>query len=369
MHFMKYTSLLLACLGLAGQLYGQPSPYFEMSPEGMARLTQAGASHFAELALACLEQEYPNKLNQTLAGPSQLERPKQLHPAFYGCFDWHSSVHGSWMLVRLMRTFPGLPEEEAIRRLLNRLLSRKNLRAEADYLERESKSWERMYGWAWLLKLYEETDSWKDGDARDWAKALEPLVEVVVSRMEAFLPKQAVPVRTGVHPNTAFGLAFGLDYARHAGNRQLEDLLVERAKTYYANDTDWPAHWEPSGEDFLSPGLIEADLMQRVYQGGTYKRWFRRFVSRKERETWYDPVQVSDRSDPKIVHLDGLNLSRAWCFFGIAGALNKAKDRDPLLEAAREHLRASLPHVASPYYEGSHWLGTFAVYALTSYGR
>lgn len=364
---MKHLFLFLLWAAGWHMILAQETAFYRLDETGKARLTREGASHFAGLALSCLEQEYPNKLNQTLANESQLGSPRELHPAFYGCYDWHSSVHGCWMLVRLMRKFPGLPEEAEIRRLLNRLLSRRNLREEAEYMERESKSWERMYGWGWLLKLYEETDGWRDPDARDWANALEPLVAVIVGRLEAFLPNQAIPVRTGVHPNTAFGMAFALDYAWHAGDRKLEKLLVERAKTYYHADTGWPARWEPSGEDFLSPGLIEADLMQRIYEGGTYKRWFKRFVSRRDRDAWYEPVDVSDRADPKIVHLDGLNLSRAWCFYGIAGALNKDKDREPLLEAAREHLAASLPYVASPHYEGSHWLGTFAVYALTSY--
>jgi hypothetical protein len=275
------------------------------------------------------------------------------------------------MLVRLLRLFPDLPEKNVIRTALGKNLTAGNLRAEADYFGRpNSKSFERAYGWAWLLKLAEELHIWDDADARQWSKNLRPLAEVIVDRYLAFLPKQTYPIRSGVHPNTAFGLAFALDYARTVGDKRLGELIEKRSRDYYARDVAAPAAWEPDGADFLSPSLEEADLMRRVLAPAEFRAWFNRFLpdlAKGEPKTLLAPATVTDRSDPQLVHLDGLNLSRAWCMRGIAAAL-AANDpaRKNLLRSAARHADAALGHVASGEYVGEHWLASFAVYLLTA---
>lgn len=334
-------------------------------------LTRAEASHFAGLALRCIRQEYPNKPDHVMNSASEVLSPRALHPAFYGCFDWHSSVHGHWMLVRLLRRFPDLAEAPKMRAALNANLSAENIRVESAYLRQGNRqSFERTYGWAWLLKLAEELYRWKDPDAQRWYGNLRPLAEGLASRYVDFLPKQTYPIRTGVHPNTAFGLAFALDYARAVGNSTLESLLVERSRTYYSTDADYPAAWEPGGEDFFSPSLTEADLMRRVMKPAEFADWFRRFLpglAAGQLKSLLVPAKVTDRSDPKLVHLDGLNLSRAWCMQGIAASL---PPQDPvkklLAQSAKQHARAALDHVASGDYVGEHWLASFAVYLLSS---
>ena len=334
----------------------------------MDTLNAATATAWARLPLRCLEQEYPNKPDHVMNDAGEVRSPKALHPAFYGCFDWHSAVHGHWMLVRLLRLFPEMPEAAQVRAVLNRSFTLGNIRAEVDYLDKPNrKSFERTYGWVWLLKLAQELQSWNDPDAQRWAKNLEPLAQAIVKRYQDSLPRQAYPIRTGVHPNTAFGLAFALDYARAAGLKEFERLLIERARFYFDRDRDYPAVWEPGGEDFFSPALVEADLMRRALAPADFRRWFRRFLPGLGKQvSLLQPALVTDRSDPKLVHLDGLNLSRAWCMQGIAGALPKGSSEGKLLlETAQAHLRATLPHVASGNYEGEHWLATFAVYALS----
>lgn len=335
------------------------------------KLDQAEASHFAALALKCVRKEYPNKLDHVMNDASEVQQPIALHPAFYGCFDWHSSVHGHWMLARLLRLFPHLPENGEIRAALNGNLTAQNLAQEAKYLDQASRqSFERTYGWAWLLKLSEELSGWNDPDAQHWAGNLRPLTDAIVKRYLDFLPKQNYPIRTGVHPNTAFGLAFAFDYAKAAGNKPLEDMVRERSLTYYGKDANYPAAWEPGGEDFFSPSLIEADLMRRVMTPREFAGWFRRFlrgVVRGNPNSLLTPAVVTDRTDPKLVHLDGLNLSRAWCMRSIAFSLPASDGaRGTLIRAAQRHAEASLPHVASGDYAGEHWLATFAVYMLSA---
>jgi hypothetical protein len=334
------------------------------------QLDLESASHFASLALKCIKKEYPNKLSHVMNDESEVQSPSSLHPAFYGCFDWHSCVHGHWMLVRLLRRFPDLPEAGQIRSALNDNLSAENIEMEVKYLDQPSrKSFERTYGWAWLLKLAEELGSWDDPDSQRWSHNLQPLADVMVKQYIEFLPKQTYPIRRGVHPNTAFGIAFALDYARAARHKELEDLLIERSSTYFLQDSNCPAAWEPDGDDFFSRCLIEADLMRRVMPPDEFSEWFHRFLPQLEQgepKSLLEPADVSDRSDPKIVHLDGLNLSRAWCMNGIASAL---PENDPvrriLAESALHHAKATLPHIASGSYEGEHWLASFAVYMLS----
>lgn len=334
-------------------------------------LTQQQASHFASLALKCIQKEYPNKPDHVANDANDMRSPRVMHGAFYGCFDWHSSVHGHWMLVHLLRLFPGMPEAREIRAALNANLSAENIRSENAYMLQQNRaSFERTYGWAWLLKLAEDLHRWKDADGERWSQNLQPLADAFTEKYLSFLPKQTYPIRTGVHPNTAFGLAFALDYARAVGNQKLELLIVERSRTYFGHDMNYPASWEPGGEDFFSPALMEADLMRRVMSKTEFAGWFHSFLpgtSRGEPKALLEPAIVTDRTDPKLVHLDGLNLSRAWCMRSIAVALPQNDPaRKVLARAASLHAQASMPHVASGNYEGEHWLASFAVYLLTT---
>ena len=329
------------------------------------KLTVEEASRFAQLALGCVHKEYPNKLNQVLHDETFLKSPRELHPAFYGCYDWHSSVHGHWMLVKLLKIFPDLPEAEQIVAGLAQSLSAENIIAEAEYFAAESKSWERMYGWAWLLQLATELRTWDDDRARSWSTNLQPLADAIRTRYLEFLPVQEYPVRTGVHPNTAFGLSFAWDYALTVDDQELRDAIADAALRYYEDDRDCPLSWEPSGEDFLSPCFEEAAIMARVLPDDVYLDWLAGFLPGLGNPGSLRPANVSDRSDPKIVHLDGLNLSRAWNLYVIEGELDDDAKAQQLRVSADEHLAASLPHITSEHYEGSHWLGSFAVYALT----
>ncbi len=336
-------------------------------------LTQAQASHFASLALKCISREYPNKPEHVMNDDRDVQNPEDLHPAFYGCYDWHSSVHGHWMLVRLLRMFPNLPESGAIRKAIGANLRDKNIVAEVGYLKQKNRqSFERTYGWAWLLKLAEELSlaAPNDADARRWSGNLQPLVDVLVDSYLTFLPKQTYPIRTGVHPNTAFGLAFAYDYAKTIGNEKLATLIAERSRTYFGRDQNYPGAWEPGGEDFFSPAFMEADLMRRVMKPAEFRRWFQRFLPQLAAgnpKTLLKPATVSDRSDPKLVHLDGLNLTRAWCMRSIAAALAPSDPaRKALVSAGRLHASDALAHVASGDYAGEHWLASFAVYLLST---
>jgi len=339
--------------------------------DSSGRLTLETAAGLSRLALGCIHKEYPNKPGHVMNDRTEVQNPKALHPVFYGCFDWHSAVHGHWMLVRLLRTFPDLPNAQEIRDALADNLSAENVLAEVAYLNQPNrKSFERTYGWAWLLKLSEELHGWDDPDGRRWAVNLEPLTTAVVERYMDFLPRQTYPIRTGVHPNTAFGIAFALDYAEAVGNDELKALLIERSKTYYGSDKRYPAEWEPGGEDFFSPCLMEADLMRRVLDEDRFEHWFHQFLpglDRAQPASLLQPAVVADRSDPKIVHLDGLNLSRAWCMAGVSAALPGGDPaKKTLREAAARHAEDALKHVISGNYEGEHWLASFAVYLLSA---
>ena len=335
------------------------------------QLTQTQASHFAALAMKCVQKEFPNKLDHVNNDAEDVRSPRAMHPVFYGCSDWHSTVHGHWMLVHLLKLFPNMPEAPAIRVALGQNLSDQNVAGEVVYLKQANRaSFERTYGWAWLLKLAEELHGWTDEDGKRWSANLRPLAEALVEKYLAFLPKQNYPIRTGVHPNTAFGLAFALDYARGVGDKKLESLIVERSRTYFGKDVNYPAAWEPGGEDFFSPALMEADLMRRVMPQGEFAIWFHRFLpglARNQPAALLRPAIVTDRTDPKLVHLDGLNLSRAWCMRHIAGALPQTDPtRRILARSAAAHAEAALPFVTSGNYEGEHWLASFAVYMLTT---
>lgn len=356
--------VLLLVVTTPGSVKSQPQP-------AQLSLTPADASHFSRLALKCVQKEFPNKLDHVNNDAADVRSPRAMHPAFYGCFDWHSTVHGHWMLVHLLRLFPNTPEAPNIRKALDANLSAKNIEGEVAYLKQANRaSFERTYGWAWLLKLAEELHGWNDSDGARWSKNLQPLADALVEKYLAFLPKQNYPIRTGVHPNTAFGLAFALDYARAVGDKKLEALIIERSRAYFGRDVNYPGAWEPGGEDFFSPAFMEADLMRRVLSKAEFAAWFRRFlpgITRHQPQSLLEPAIVTDRTDPKLVHLDGLNLSRAWCMRSIAATL-PANDpaRRILARSARAHANAALPFIASGNYEGEHWLASFAVYMLTT---
>jgi hypothetical protein len=347
-----------------------PDPPAPVAGEGVT-MTRDQASAFARLALKGIQKEYPNKPSDVLNSGKDVQTPRAVHPAFYGCYDWHSAVHGHWLLVRLLRQYPDLPEQQNIRAALSANLTAENLRAEADYFNRPgAQSFERPYGWAWLLKLAEALHGWDDRDGMAWAQDLRPLVETLVSRYLSYFPKQTYPVRTGVHPNTAFALGFAVDYARAVGHGPLQELVEERSRTYFAKDSAAPAAWEPSGTDFFSPTLLEADLMRRVLPPAEFRTWLHRFLpdlARGEPKVLLTPATVTDRSDPQLVHLDGLNLNRAWCMRSIAAAL---PPHDPVRRvlgaSAAAHANAALRHVASGHYEGEHWLASFAVYMYST---
>ena len=363
----KFLPALMFLVFLPSIIFSQKmnNPFLQTMDNGRLKLTVEGASHFAGLALSCMQREYPNKLNQTLNDENDLKEPTELHPAFYGCYDWHSSVHGHWMLVKLLKDFPNMAEAGEIRKKLGQNLTAENIAGEVRYMETSSKSWERMYGWSWLMKLAEELHTWKDTDGQKWSKILQPLTDVFIDRYLKFLPIQTYPVRTGVHPNTAFGLSFALDYANTVGHQELKSMIEKRSRDYYLNDIDCPADWEPSGEDFLSACLEEANLMRRVLSTAEFENWFKKFLPKKKLKSLTIPADVSDRSDPKIVHLDGLNLSRAWCMYGISQNIKSKKKKKIMFDAAEKHLRVTIPNVVSKHYEGSHWLASFAVYALS----
>lgn len=335
------------------------------------QLTEANASHFAKLALKCIHQEFPNKPGHVMDNADDVKAPALLHPAFYGCFDWHSSVHGHWMLIRLLKEYPTLPEAAEIREKAGSNLTRENLEKELEYFKEETnKSFERTYGWAWFLKLAEELYTWDDHQGREWYDNIKPLADHLIKKYMDFLPKLTYPNRTGEHPNTAFGLGFAWDYAKAVDDTALISLIKSRARDYYIGDLDCPADYEPGGFDFLSPCLEEANLMARVLDEGDYTKWMEGFLpglAMGEPAILFEPATVTDRTDGKLVHLDGLNLSRAWCFARIAGSYPPAAEA--ARKAATRHLEVTLPNIASGDYAGEHWLASFAVYALFSLGN
>lgn len=326
------------------------------------------ASSFASTALGHVGREWPYKMDHVMAGPQDVVGPRQVHPIFFGSFDWHSCVHGWWTLATLVRLHPDMPEAERVLDAAEATFTAANVEAERAYLDRPySRGFERPYGWAWLLMLQAELNRHTTPRGRRWARALEPLSAAFSDRFMSFLPTSAYPVRTGTHYSTAFALRLALDYAENTGDRALDGVLRDKALEWYGADRGCQA-WEPDQDAFLSPALMEAELMRRVL-GADFQAWFDGFLPRAgqgEPAVLFEPVTPSDRSDGKIAHLDGLNLSRAWCWRGIAASLpERHKARAPALEAADRHLAASLPHVSGDYM-GEHWLASFALLALTA---
>ncbi len=337
---------------------------------GQIALDQESAGRFAQLALDCAHREYPNKIAHVLASDADVRPPRELTPAFFGCYDWHSSVHGHWLLARLARLSPDAPYAAPAREALAQSLTAANLSTEVAYLLGPGRaSFERPYGLAWLLALAGELRGWDDPQAREWSAALEPLEIESAQRIMAWLPKLQYPIRSGEHSQTAFAFGLIADWAQARGDVEMARLLEARGRAYYGSDRNCPMDYEPSGEDFLSPCLAEADFMRRILPRAEFATWLRGFlpqVPENGAADWLAPGIVTDRSDPKLAHIDGLNLSRAWMLEGIASSLPATDRRRPALEAAaRAHAAASLPAVTGAHYEGGHWLGTFAVY-LTS---
>lgn len=332
----------------------------------MTALTRDIAEKFAGLALAHVGREYPNKMDHVIAGHDDVRGPRALHPIFFGSFDWHSCVHSYWLLARLMRRYPDLSSAPQIATLFDERITRQNVAAECAYLERpESRGFERPYGWGWLLALQAELDQHSDGAGQRAAATLRPLAEAFAGRFGRFLPLADYPIRTGVHSSTAFALRLAADYAE-PNDPELFALMRDKALAWYGGDEAAQA-WEPSQDDFLSPTLTEAECMRRFLAPAAFHAWFSRFLPRageREPAALFAPARVSDRSDGKIAHLDGLNFSRAWCWRSIAATYDA---QDPIARIARDaaerHIAASLPHVAGDYM-GEHWLATFALLAL-----
>jgi hypothetical protein len=369
-------ALTLAFLILSGSIgiaADKETPEFAKANSSPGGFDAAAADRFARLALACVHKEFPNKISHVLNSEADVAPPHQLTPAFCGCYDWHSSVHGHWLLVRLARTFPEATFTAPARAALRQSLSAENLKQEAAYIRGEGRaSFERPYGLAWLLQLCAELHEWDDPEAKEMATNLRPLEEAAVERLKAWLPKLSHPVRVGEHDQTAFGLGLILDYARTTGNKEFAQLAADSARKFFMADKNCPLSYEPSGEDFLSPALGEADVMRRILGPKDFSEWLRAFLPQIPTTAgagWL-PVTISpDPSDPKLAHLDGLNLSRAWMLEGIISGLPENDPRRAALQAAADaHRRAGLAAVTGEHYEGGHWLGSFAVYLTTRRG-
>ena len=363
------TMLMAAC--------GQPEhDTYESAPAQSTRAEpRAGVvtDRFAILAMDCVHREYPNKISHVLQSDEDAQPPRSLTPAFYGCYDWHSSVHGHWLLTRILKTDPASPYRDEIVEKLNTSFTPQNINLEVGYFEGKGRaSFERPYGLAWFLQLVAELEESDDPQLDEWRETLRPLEIAIVSNVKAWLPNLVYPIRLGTHNQTAF--AFGLmhDYARTVGDEELANMLAEKSLGFHASDVDCPLSYEPSGEDFLSPCLMEADLMRRLMGPEEYSDWLSAFlpgVPNDGSADWLAPGVVLDASDGKLVHLDGVNLSRAWALEGIASALS---DDDPrrasLLAAAAAHKEAGIAAVSDEHYSGSHWLASFATYLETKRG-
>ena len=327
-------------------------------------LDLGGADNLIELPLECIDTEYPNKLGQVIGSDSDLQSPEALHPAFYGCFDWHSAVHGHWSLIRLVNMHPDLEKREEAMQGLAHHLSAENIEKEIEYFEGAlNGTYERMYGWAWLLKLSEELKVSEHPQAAELSENLRSLSELIADKVKKFLPKLNYPIRVGTHTNTAFAMTMIYDYAIEFDDTALKELVEKRARDYYLGDMDCPLTWEPSGYDFLSPCFEEADIMRRVLPKDEFKTWLKAFLPQLSATDFkLEPGIVTDRTDGHLVHLDGLNFSRAWCLYGIAETL---PEYEHLVTIANAHIEHSLPNLVGDSYEGGHWLASFALLSLS----
>lgn len=358
-------SILLLAIGCQPSKEDQTKEKKIVKTAEVPKLDAAEADKLIQLPLHCVDTEYPNKLGQTIGSNADLRSPKELHPSFYGCFDWHSSVHGHWSLVALLKQYPDSKHATEAKQKLKESITAENIKEEVVYFKgKYNGSYERTYGWAWLLKLAEELHTWSDPLGKELEKNLQPLTDVIVQKYLDFLPKLRYPIRVGEHTNTAFGLTFAWDYANTVGRKDLKSMIEQRAKDFYVKDANCPITWEPSGFDFLSPCLQEAAIMKRVLSKQEFSKWLKAFLPALSKEDFEFPVgEVSDRSDGKLVHLDGVNFSRAWCLYTI---IHEMPEYDHLKNLANEHINYSLPNLVGDSYEGGHWLGSFAIYALKS---
>ena len=324
-------------------------------------LTLSQANHLATLPIKCLQQEYPNKLSQLLIDSTEIQSPKVLHPAFYGCFDWHSSVHGHWSLVFLLNKFPNLENKEEIIKKLQINLSKENIQTEINYLNKtHEKSFERTYGWNWLLKLQLELETSNESFAKELAQNLKPLSNLIIERYIEFLPKLLYPIRVGTHANTAFGLTMAWDYAVYSKDENFQNSIKSNAKRLFNSDKNCPMSWEPSGTDFLSPCLEEMAIMERILPKNEFLKWVKDFAPQLFLKNFnWEVAKVSDRTDGHLVHLDGLNFSRAWNFYHLVNQYPNAFSH--LKKVADYHFQFSLPSVVDGNYEGEHWLASFAL--------
>jgi len=337
---------------------------FVISSMHSQELTLTQANHLASLPLKCLQQEYPNKLGQLLLDSTEIQSPQELHPAFYGCFDWHSSVHGHWSLVYLLNHFPDIDHKNEIIQKLQTNLSKENIQIEVAYFSKtHEKSFERTYGWNWLLKLQLELEISKESSVKELAQNLKPLTDLLILRYSEFLPKLLYPVRAGTHNNTAFGLTFAWDYAVYSNNQTLQTLIQENARRLFLKDEDCPLNWEPSGTDFLSPCMEEIGIMSRILPQKDFLVWMKKFNKDLLKKDFdWEVAKVSDRTDGHLVHLDGLNFSRAWNFYQLIHLY--PKEFSHLKPLADKHFKFSLPSVVDGNYEGEHWLASFALRAF-----
>lgn len=336
-------------------------------------LDSGAAERFAKLALDCVHREYPNKIAHVLNSDEDVSAPRELTPAFAGCFDWHSAVHGHWLLVRLTRSFPDARFASLAREALDKSLTEENIKREVEYISGTGRaSFERPYGLAWLLQLAAELREWDDPQAKLWQKALEPLEDLAANRLKDWIPKLTHPIRVGEHHQTAFAFGLVLDWLRVVDDEEMGKLMKSRIESFYLRDRNCPLEYEPSGEDFLSPCLAEADMMRRILEPQQYAEWLDAFLPQIPRDgstAWLVPAIVTDPRDPKLGHLHGLNLSRAWMLEGIASHLPRNDGRLLALgKTAEEHRESGLPAVTGEHYEGGHWLGSFATYLVTERG-
>lgn len=361
---MRFAAIY-ACLSLIG-LMALPTWADES-------LNTPAASRFASLALECVHREYPNKISHVMGSDQDVQPPCELTPAFFGCFDWHSAVHGHWLLARLARTYPQEDFSLQARSALEKSLSPDRINAEAEYLRGEGRgSFERPYGLAWLLQLASELRQWDDVQAIKWSKNLAPLEQAARERLFTWLPKLAYPIRVGEHSQTAFAFGLILDWARIAGDKEMAALVESKAREFYSGDRNCPLSYEPSGQDFLSPCLAEADLMRRLMPPETFAGWLTGFLPLLPTDgsvDWLPVGRVTDRSDGKLAHLDGLNISRAWMLEGVAQGLPVDDTRRRSVKATADvHRTAGLSAVTGEFYAGGHWLGSFATYLTTGRG-
>lgn len=373
---MKYTVFLLGIILLIGCSTNQPTedqqaeetPTITMKAPTKFELDIAQANRLAQLPFNCLETEYPNKLNQVLKNEGDLQSPSQLHPAFYGCFDWHSAVHGHWSLVVLLKQYPNLANAAAIRQKLKNSITEENIAQEIIYFEQpQNQSFERTYGWAWLLQLALELHTWEDELGRELEVNLQPLTDLIVDKYITFYPKLYYPLRIGTHNNTAFGMSFAYDYAHAVGNQALKEIIEKTAKRFFLADKNGPLEWEPDGFDFLSPCLEEVNIMRKILPKSTFEEWVTAFLPQlKDKDFELAVGIVTDREDGHLVHLDGLNFSRAWCLSQLAQDFPQYQH---LQTIANQHIAHSLPTITDGNYEGGHWLASFAIYALLTQSK